>query len=91
MAGSGLRIATQINLYEAKSKLSQVVNLEVAGEEIVIAKSGKPKVRLVPVEAKRKRTFGGCEGKGWIADDFDEPLPEDMIEGMYEGIAPPDR
>ena len=85
-------MATQINLYEAKSKLSELVERALGGEDIVIAKSGKPKVRLVPVETKRKRTFGGWEGKGWIADDFDEPLPADMLESIYgEGVEPPEQ
>jgi prevent-host-death family protein len=82
-------MVAQVNLYEAKTKLSELVERAAAGEEIVIAKAGKPKARLVPIEKKRKRTFGGWEGKGWIADDFDAPLPDDMLDSIYGELPDP--
>jgi prevent-host-death family protein len=68
-----------VNIYQAKSQLSDLVNRAADGEEIVIAKSGKPRARLVPVEAPpRRRRPGGGKGKVWVADDFDAPLPTDL-------------
>jgi prevent-host-death family protein len=69
-----------INLYEAKSRLSALVERAAAGEEIIIAKAGHPKARLVPFQpAKQLREPGGWEDKLWIAGDFDEPLPPDIL------------
>ena len=79
---------TQVNLYEAKTKLSELVDRAAAGEEIVIAKSGKPKARLVPVEVKPERKFGLLKGKVWIAEDFDDPLPEDILDKIYGPLEP---
>ena len=72
-----------INLYEAKTNLSALVERAAAGEEFVIAKNGVPKARLVPL-AKAKREPGGWEGKVWISDDFDAPLPDDILDA-FEG------
>ena len=78
-----------MNLYDAKAKLSKLVDRAASGEEIVIAKAGKPLARLVPLapKRKRKRKPGGWKGKIWIAPDFDAPLPED-IQAAFEGRAP---
>lgn len=68
------------NLYEAKTNLSQLVDRAAAGEEIIIAKNGMPLARLVPLEARPvRRTPGGWEGGVRIADDFDAPLPSDLL------------
>jgi prevent-host-death family protein len=73
------------NLYEAKSSLSSLVDRAAAGEEIVIAKAGKPLAKLVPIENGQKpRKPGGWEGRVRIADDFDEPLADD-IQTAFEG------
>lgn len=72
------------NLYEAKTALSHLVDRAAAGEEIILAKSGKPMARLVPLEAARKpRKAGGWEGRIRIADDFDAPLPDD-VQASFE-------
>ena len=73
---------TKVNMHEAKSQLSKLVEKAMNGEEIVIAKSGVSKVRLVPVESEGKSWFGMDEGKIWIADDFDE-LPDDIMAAFY--------
>jgi prevent-host-death family protein len=74
-----------VNLYEAKTQLSNLVERAAAGEEIIIAKAGKPKARLVPLATpKLPRRPGGAEGKIWMADDFDDPLPDDIMAG-FEG------
>ena len=74
----------QVNLYEAKTHLSTLVDRVAAGEEIVIAKHGKPMARLVPVEKPRKpREPAHVIQVTYIADDFDELDPE--IVEMFEG------
>ena len=74
---------TVVNVHEAKTHLSQLINRVVAGEEIIIARGGKAVVKLVPVEApKRDRVPGLDAGKIWIADDFDAPLPEDILKSF---------
>ncbi|MFQ5742827.1 MAG: type II toxin-antitoxin system Phd/YefM family antitoxin [Acidobacteriota bacterium] len=76
---------TVYNLYEAKTALSRLVDRAAAGEEIIIAKSGKPLAKLVPLpKPSQPRQPGGWEGRIWISEDFDEPLPED-IQTAFEG------
>lgn len=78
------------NLYEAKTNLSRLLDRAVAGEEIIIAKHGRPMVKLVPLPPKKKRTLGLWKGKVWIADNFDDPLPEDALRSFCESkIEPP--
>jgi prevent-host-death family protein len=79
-------MATTVNLYEAKTQLSSLVERAAKGEEIVIAKAGKPKVKLVAIEQPPQPRYkiGGWEGKVWIADDFDDPLPDDLLDA-FEG------
>ncbi|MGV2287983.1 type II toxin-antitoxin system Phd/YefM family antitoxin [Trinickia sp. YCB016] len=74
-----------VNIHEAKTQFSRLVDAAANGEEIVIAKAGKPAARLVPMERpKVVRRFGGLKGKVRIADDFDAPLPDDVI-AAFEG------
>jgi prevent-host-death family protein len=74
-----------VNIHEAKTHFSRLVDAAASGEEIVIAKAGKPTARLVPMErVKVTRRFGGLKGKIRVADDFDAPLPEDVITA-FEG------
>lgn len=74
-----------VNLYEAKTHLSTLVARAAAGEEIVIAKAGKPCARLVALTSKRiRRRPGGWKGKIWIAPDFDAPLPPDILAGFID-------
>jgi prevent-host-death family protein len=74
-----------VNIHEAKTQFSRLVDAAAGGEEIIIAKAGKPAARLVPMErAKVTRRFGGLKGKVHIADDFDAPLPDDVI-AAFEG------
>jgi len=78
-----------MNLYDAKAKLSHLVDRAAAGDEIVIAKAGKPMARLVALAPKRrrKRKPGGGKGKIWMAPDFDAPLP-DEIQAYFDGKMP---
>jgi prevent-host-death family protein len=76
------------NIYEAKTSLSKLVERAAAGEEVIIAKAGTPMVRLVPVKAKvaKKRKSGqNTLGITYISEDFDAPLPDDMLKAFgYE-------
>jgi prevent-host-death family protein len=78
-------MAKIVNLYEAKTHLSELVERAARGEEVVIAKAGEPKARLVPiVKAKRPRTPGVWKGRVVIAADFDAPLPDEVL-ASFEG------
>ncbi|HJL39932.1 MAG TPA: type II toxin-antitoxin system Phd/YefM family antitoxin [Myxococcales bacterium LLY-WYZ-16_1] len=68
-----------VNLYEAKTQLSALVERAAAGEEIIIAKAGRPLARLTPLQGRaQRRDPGGWEGQVQMADDFDAPLPGDI-------------
>ena len=74
--------SVQVNLYEAKTHLSSLVERAAIGEEIVIAKAGKPMARLVALvsEPQEPRKPGkNLLGITYLADDFDAPLPEDVL------------
>jgi prevent-host-death family protein len=80
----------QVNMHEAKTHLSRLVDEAAAGEEVVIAKAGRPLVKLVPYVPDRKpRQPGGWEGQVWISPDFDDPLPE-FEESINAPIFPPE-
>jgi prevent-host-death family protein len=74
-----------VNIHAAKTQLSRLVDAAAAGEEIIIAKSGKPVARLGPlVGAQRKRRLGVLAGKLRVPEDFDDPLPDEVVEA-FEG------
>ncbi|MBA4157790.1 MAG: type II toxin-antitoxin system Phd/YefM family antitoxin [Gemmatimonadetes bacterium] len=78
------------NLYEAKTHLSDLVKRAAAGEEIIIAKAGQPRARLMPLpEVRVPRVPGGWQGQMWIADDFDDPLPPEILKSFL-GADPDD-
>lgn len=84
-----LRVSEPVSLYDAKTHLSELVDRAAAGEEIVIAKSGKPKARLVPLkkqDVKKLRVPGKGKGEVWIANDFDAPLPPEELARWYDDI-----
>ena len=77
-----------VNLYDAKTNLSQLVERAARGEEIVIAKAGRPLARLVPYARRTApRPLGLLAGRVTVGPDFDDPLPED-IQAAFEGRAP---
>jgi antitoxin (DNA-binding transcriptional repressor) of toxin-antitoxin stability system len=84
----------QVNLYEAKTTLSALVEEAAAGEEIIIAKNGKARAKLValdarPGEPRRPRRFGIWEHLGWkLPENFDDPDPE--IEALFHGDGKPE-
>ena len=74
-----------VNIHEAKTHLSRLLRRVAAGEEIVIAKAGKPMARLLPAEPPpAPRVLGGWEGKVNVPDDFDAPLPDELLDA-FEG------
>jgi len=78
-----------LNLYEAKTQLSALVDQAAAGAEIVIAKNGKPMAKLVPLRERPRRKPGRLKAKIWMSKDFDAPMPE--IDLMMNGpIEPPE-
>lgn len=74
----------EVNVHEAKTHLSRLLRRVAAGEEIVIARGGVPVARLVPVERARPRRFGIDRGRLTVPEDFDRPLPEDVLRD-FEG------
>jgi prevent-host-death family protein len=76
---------TQVNIHQAKTQFSRLVDLAAGGEEVIIAKSGKPVARLVPYTPKSAvRRPGGLRGKIRIKKNFDESLPKELLAG-FEG------
>lgn len=70
---------SEVNVHEAKTQLSRLLRRVAAGEEIVIARSGKPVAKLVPVDDAPKRVFGLDRGVFEVPEDFDEPLTDDWL------------
>ena len=68
-----------VNVHEAKTHLSRLLDAAVAGEEVIIAKDGEPYVILKPV-LSRERTPGAAKGKGAVTPAFFEPLPDDELK-----------
>ena len=77
---------TTVNVHEAKTHLSRLLAKVARGDEVIIARGGKPVARLVPVQkAKRMDQLLGIDkGQLWIAKDFDAPLPEEIL-AAFEG------
>jgi prevent-host-death family protein len=74
-----------VKLYDAKTHLSDLVERAARGEEFIIAKGDEPKARLVPIaRSPRQRSPGAWEGRVWISEDFDAPLPAEISES-FEG------
>jgi prevent-host-death family protein len=77
-----------VNMHEAKTHLSKYVEKALAGEEVILARAGEPVVALVPVAAlageKRNNVIlGVMEGAFEVPDDFDKPLPEEILDELH--------
>ena len=85
-SGNGM----EVNIHQAKTHLSRLLQRVAEGEEITIARAGKPVARLVAIEKKpgKTRPLGMDRGRVWIADDFDAPLPSDLLKLFYGGQLP---
>ena len=75
-----------VNVHEAKTHLSRLLKQVEAGEEVIIARNGKPVARLAPLKKRGKRQFGSMKGLIRIDDSFFDPLPEEEL-AMWEGRA----
>jgi prevent-host-death family protein len=73
----------EVNIHEAKTHLSKLLERVALGEEVVIAKAGKPVAKLVPIDRTRpKFQFGSAKGQFVVPDDFNDPLPKE-IEDLF--------
>lgn len=80
----------EVNIHQAKTHLSRLLQRVAGGEEVTIAHAGVPVARLVPIERPQgKRKLGVDQGKIWIAEDFDAPSNE--LETLFEGEGQPMR
>ena len=66
-------------MHEAKTTLSRLLRRVAGGEEVVITRGGQPVARLVPIQTRRRRVLGRDAGRVHIAEDFDAPLPADVL------------
>ncbi|MBS3909314.1 MAG: type II toxin-antitoxin system Phd/YefM family antitoxin [Actinobacteria bacterium] len=74
-----------VNIYEAKTKFSKLLSRVEGGEEIIIAKAGRPIARIVPLSSKaEKRMPGSAKGRIIIKESFFEPLPEEILREFEE-------
>ncbi|MGH9496788.1 MAG: type II toxin-antitoxin system Phd/YefM family antitoxin [Candidatus Sulfotelmatobacter sp.] len=81
----------EVNVHEAKTHLSKLLERVALGEEVIIAKAGKPVAKLVAVHSPKTRIFGSAKGEFIVPDDFNEPDPE--IEKLFNesDLFPTDR
>ena len=78
-----------LNLYEAKTRLSSLVEEAASGTEIVIAKAGVPRARLVAIRPSMQRRPGASKGRIRVASDFDAPLPAEVVAAFTGGAVKP--
>jgi prevent-host-death family protein len=75
----------KVNVHEAKTNLSELLKKVEAGEEVIIARSGKPVARLVPASIVTvKRLLGSAKGLFKVPEDFNDPLPEEVLQQFYK-------
>ena len=70
-----------VGVHEAKTHLSQLLRVVAGGGEVEILRNGIPVARLVPARSHHSRVFGTDRGRVRVADDFDAPLPDDLLDG----------
>lgn len=79
---------TTFNMHDAKTHLSRLAERAAAGEEIVIARGGRPLAKLVPLDTRTEpRRLGRLRGRVRVAHDFDAPLPEDVVRPFEESAS----
>ncbi len=75
-----IQVKVKVNVHEAKTHFSRLLDRALAGEEVIVMKSGKPLVKLVPVEsAPATRKLGTAKGDFVVPDDFNAPLPDGIL------------
>jgi len=72
----------EVNIHEAKTHFSKLLQRVVAGEEIIISRAGRPVAKIVPVSPGTRRRFGVDRGVFEVPDDFDAPLPADVLDAF---------
>ncbi len=79
----------EVNIHQAKTHFSRLLQRVANGEEVTIARAGVPVARLVPIVQKQDvRPLGFARGEVWVADDFDAPLPDELLKQFYGGTLP---
>lgn len=74
-----------VNIHDAKTNFSEIVNSALKGDTVIIARAGKPLLKLVPyTEEMEVRSEGQFKGIIKISDDFDAPLPDEILKSFYE-------
>ncbi len=79
-----MRSAKVVSLYEAKTHLSEFIERAAKGEEFIVSKSGKPKARILPLAKTNAVRLGVWKGKVTVSKDFDDPLPDVLLEAFGE-------
>jgi len=75
----------EVNVHQAKTHLSKLLQRVATGEEVIIAKAGKPVAKLVPIKPTRKGfKLGSAKGEFVVPDDFNDPLPKEIEDLFYE-------
>jgi prevent-host-death family protein len=75
----------EVNIHEAKTHLSRLLERVALGEEVIIARAGKPVARLVRIKpARKRRTLGSARGDFVVPDDFNDPLPKEIEDLFYK-------
>ncbi len=75
----------QVNIHDAKTNFSKLINQALIGEDVIIARDGKPVFRLVPyIQEMQIRRGGQFKGLIQVSDDFDAPLPDELLKQIYE-------
>ena len=81
-----------VDIHEANAHFSQLVYRALSGEEVIVAKAGEPMVRLTPIFPRLEpRILGSWTGKVQIADNFDAPLPDDLLDAFLHGSIEPEQ
>ena len=80
-----MKVAKTVNVHEAKTTLSRLLVEVEKGKEIIVARNGKPVAKIVPFsDAKKPRVFGKGRGRVWISEDFDAPLPDELLDLFHK-------
>ncbi len=72
----------EVNIHEAKTHLSKLLQRVNAGEEVIISKAGKPVAKIVPIAKQARRRFGIDRGEFKVPEDFDAPLPKKVLDSF---------
>ena len=72
----------EVNIHEAKTHFSKLLRRVAAGEEIVISRAGQPVAKIVPIVGRKRHRFGVDRGVFQVPDDFDRPLPNDVLDAF---------